>query len=98
MITRADIDKLATLSRLKLSDEEKALMEKDMANILAYVDTLKSAPIGASAGPVMTENRNVMREDANPNEGGKNTAKLVALAPKSQGVFVKVKKILGGSQ
>jgi Asp-tRNA(Asn)/Glu-tRNA(Gln) amidotransferase C subunit len=46
----------------------------------------------------MTETRNVMREDANPNESGTNTAKLVALAPKSQGVHVKVKKILGGSQ
>jgi aspartyl/glutamyl-tRNA(Asn/Gln) amidotransferase C subunit len=94
MITRADIDKLATLSRLKLSDEEKALMEKDIANILAYVDTLKTAPMGGASGPIMTENRNVMREDSNPNESGKNTKKLVSLAPKSQGDHVKVKKIL----
>ncbi|MDP1624902.1 MAG: Asp-tRNA(Asn)/Glu-tRNA(Gln) amidotransferase subunit GatC [bacterium] len=98
MINRQDIDKLATLSRLKLSDEEKAVMEKDMVNILAYVDTLKSAPTGGASGPIMTDNRNVMREDANPNEGGKNTKKLVSLAPKSQGDLVKVKKILGGTQ
>ncbi len=101
MITREEIVKLANLSRLKLSDDEIAHMQKDMGNILAYVDKLKSAK-GVETGPVMSVNRNVLREDSNAHEGGVYTEKLINLAPKHEknkdGVFVKVKKILGGSQ
>ena len=101
MITREEILKLAALSRLKLSDEEVANMQHDMNAILAYVDKLKSAPAGGSE-PVMSVNKNVMREDANPHEGGIYTDALINLAPKHEknadGQFVKVKKIIGGSQ
>ena len=37
MITKADIEKLAKLSRLKLTEDEKEKYAKDMENILAYV-------------------------------------------------------------
>jgi aspartyl-tRNA(Asn)/glutamyl-tRNA(Gln) amidotransferase subunit C len=97
MITRKDIEKLATLSRLKLSDEEMTRMEGEMGSILAYVDTLKSATAGAAGGgvvPTMSVNKNVLREDANAHEGGLYTKKLVEAAPKHQGDFVQVKKIL----
>jgi len=101
MISREDIVKLANLSRLSLSDEEIVRMQGEMTNILAYVDKLKSAA-GKETGPVMSVNKNVMREDANPHEGGIYTDKLIGLAPKKaetpDGKFVKVKKILGGSQ
>lgn len=93
MITRKDIEKLATLSRLKLSDEEKTRMEGDMSSIIAYVDKLKEVT-GSNTGPVMSVNKNVMREDANPHAGGAYTEKLVNLAPKHKGPYVEVKKIL----
>ncbi len=98
MITREEIAKLANLSRLKLSDEEIEHMQKDMGAILAYVDKLKSAPI-AENGPIMSVNKNVMREDSNANAhaGGAFTQKLIDLAPKKEGTLFKVKKILGGS-
>lgn len=96
MITREEIVKLATLSRLKLSDEEIAHMQKDMGSILAYVDKLKSAPI-AENGPVMSVNKNILREDVNAHAGGIYTKKLIDLAPKKEGTLFKVKKILGGS-
>jgi aspartyl-tRNA(Asn)/glutamyl-tRNA(Gln) amidotransferase subunit C len=101
MITREEVLKLAALSRLKLSEEEVAKMQADMGSILAYVDTLKSAPT-AETGPALSTNRNVLRDDANAHEGGIFTDRLIALAPKkektAEGRFVKVKKILGGSQ
>jgi aspartyl-tRNA(Asn)/glutamyl-tRNA(Gln) amidotransferase subunit C len=101
MITRQDIDKLATLSRLKLSEEEAVRMQGEMTSILAYVDKLKSAA-GSETGPVMSVNKNVLRADANPHEGGLYTEKLIALAPRkektAEGWYLKVKKILGGSQ
>lgn len=104
MISREEILKLAALSRLKLTDEEVAKMQADMGSILAYVDKLKAAPLPKEAlgAPVMSVNMNVMRDDANAHEGGVFTKKLIDLAPKKEvnadGSFVKVKKILGGSQ
>ena len=96
MITREEIVKLATLSRLKLSDEEITHMQQDMGAILAYVDKLKSAPV-SETGPMISVNKNVLREDANAHVGGVFTKKLIDLAPKKEGNYFKVKKILGGS-
>lgn len=104
MISREDIAKLASLSRLKLSEEETERMQKDMGSILAYVDKLKAVTDtqGSETGPVMSVNKNVMRADTNPHEGGIFTDKLISLAPRAEiaadGKYVKVKKILGGSQ
>ncbi len=101
MITREEVVKLAALSRLNLTDDEITRMQKDMGNILAYVDKLKSAK-GVEHGPVMSVNKNVFREDANPHAGNLHTEELINLAPKhdknKDGLYVKVKKILGGSQ
>lgn len=100
MISRDEIVKLANLSRLKLSEEEITRMQGEMTAILAYVDKLKSAPVALEAmgAPVMSTNKNVLREDANTHAPGVFTDKLIALAPKKEetkdGKFVKVKKIL----
>lgn len=93
MITKEDVQKLATLSRLTLSDEEMTRFQGEMSSILAYVDKLKEVT-GSESGPVMSVNRNVLREDANPNEGGAYTRALVDGAPQHLGDLVKVKKIL----
>jgi aspartyl-tRNA(Asn)/glutamyl-tRNA(Gln) amidotransferase subunit C len=93
VITREEIEKLANLSRLKLSEEEIVRMQGEMSSILAYVDKLKSAT-GKDPGPVMSVNKNVMREDANPHESGVNTEKLLKLAPRREGDYLEVKKIL----
>jgi aspartyl-tRNA(Asn)/glutamyl-tRNA(Gln) amidotransferase subunit C len=97
MISREEIVKLANLSRLKLSDEEITKMQGDMTSILAYVDKLKSVS-GGESGPVMSVNKNVFRDDAISHEPGIYTEKLIKAAPKTEKGFVKVKKILGGSQ
>jgi len=98
MINREEIVKLADLSRLKLSEEEIGRMQEDMTSILAYVDKLKTAA-GTESGPVMSVNKNIMREDTNAHDAGVFTDKLINLAPKKEitkdGKFVKVKKILG---
>ncbi len=93
MITKTDIEKLAKLSRLKLTDAEKEKYAKDMDNILAYIaqiNAVASKEIKPEAGAV----RNVMREDDAPHESGIFTDALLKLAPKSENGRVKVKKIL----
>ena len=89
-----DIEKLATLARMDLSEAEKASLASDMKNILAFVDQIKEADIDMDAegrlGPVY----NVFRPDENPHETGIHTEALVSAAPDREGDFVKVKKIL----
>jgi aspartyl-tRNA(Asn)/glutamyl-tRNA(Gln) amidotransferase subunit C len=93
MITKADIEKLAKLSRLKLSDAEKEAYLKDMESILDYVGQINAAKI-KDTKPEAGEPRNVMRDDDHPHESGVFTDALLKLAPKSADRRVKVKKIL----
>ena len=56
MITKADIEKLAKLSRLKLTEDEKEKYAKDMENILAYVrqiDTITPAAGESASGSLV---------------------------------------------
>ncbi len=96
MIDIKDVEKLAELSRIKLTEEEKQKFGKEIDSILAYVNQIQEVA-GASAleQPVVGEVRNVMRPDAaNPNESGLNTESILAEAPARDGDLLKVKKIL----
>lgn len=95
MMTIEEIEKLATLSRLTLSPAEKERMRGEFDSILEYVATIQK--VSASAGtrtPSLVAQKNVMREDANPHESGLHTEALVSAAPKREGDYIKVKKIL----
>lgn len=94
MITVEDIEKLAALSRLKLSEEEKAGLTKDMGAILAYVDQLKKVSVSLSDEPALGAVRNALREDKVLHEPNAFTEALLSLAPKREGEYVKVKKVL----
>jgi len=93
MITLQDIEKLATLSRLSLTDDEKEKYRGEIDSILGYIDILKKVSTDKCA-PVMSRNKNVLREDINPHESGVYTDKLLKLAPRNEDGYVKVKKIL----
>lgn len=49
------IEKLAQLSRLELSAEEKAKYQEDISNILGYVDQLQTLNIDLSNPLIFTE-------------------------------------------
>jgi len=93
MISIEDIEKLAKLSRLKLSSEEKEKYRKDMDSILAYIGQIDKVAPTAGAAKVV-DLRNVMREDTHAHESAIYTDDLIKLAPKSEKNWVKVKKIL----
>jgi aspartyl-tRNA(Asn)/glutamyl-tRNA(Gln) amidotransferase subunit C len=93
MITKQDIEKLAELARLKLTEAEAEKMQTDIGSILLYVDQLKEVH-ETTATTIVGSNRNVMREDIPQNAGGSYTRALVDSAPAHDGDFVKVKKIL----
>ncbi len=95
MITKEEVDHVARLARLKLSDRETAFFQKDLNSILNYVESLKE--LDTNNVPPMShvlEIDNVWREDR-PQEG-KETEPLLENAPMREENYYKVPKILEG--
>ena len=96
MIDRATIDKLASLSRIELSEEEKVKIAKDLESILSYVAELKNAPkYEAKEGEEI--HINIFREDEEmPGFGaGEFTEAILDEAPRRDGDFLLVKQVMG---
>jgi len=90
-----DVEKLAKLSRIEISEDEKESLRASLESILGYVEQIESV----STGEIEMKDeplRNVMREDVAPYESGIYSEILLKAAPASQDGFVKVKQILGG--
>jgi len=94
MVSLNEIEKLASLSRIKLTIEEKESLRKDMDAILSYVEEVKKVSSSLDSQKKAGSVRNVLREDLNPHEGGIHTEALISAAPNREGNYVKVKKIL----
>lgn len=88
-----DVEHLAGLARIAVSDSEKELLRHDLEEILAYVSqvTKVTAELGA---PTAGDLRNIMREDGEPHVGGKFTEDILSQAPTREGNRVLVKKIM----
>ncbi len=93
MISKADIEKLANLSRLALTDKEKDLFSNEIGAILGYISNINSL-VSNDDTPVYG-NKNILREDVVIHITSEYTDKLIANAPEREGNYVKVKKILG---
>jgi aspartyl-tRNA(Asn)/glutamyl-tRNA(Gln) amidotransferase subunit C len=93
MIGKADIEKLAELARIDLSEEEKTSFVKDIDSILAYVGQIQEVA-GTTTGTDTMSQVNVLREDENPHQSGIFTDAIIKGAPEKEGRYIKVKKIL----
>jgi len=86
-----DIESLAELARLRLSEAEKKSLQKDLESILNYIEEVKSAQV-----PGQTEGEklyNIWREDqALPREYSLDL--ITSQFPHKEKGFLKVKKIL----
>ncbi len=111
MLEIKDIEKLAALSRISLTDAEKVQMRSEIEAILGYVAQIQKVSgtpkTAEERAKKKEEVRNVLREDgsetvdqlagqpsARMHIPGEYSEALLANAPKRQGRFVKVKKIL----
>ena len=89
---KMDIVALAKLARLEVSDAEIAKLEKEIPDILAFVETIQKADVSTEA---KTDGlRNVMRADENPIESGKYTKTLLDAAPAREGDRIAVKQVI----
>jgi len=55
MISKQEVEHIAKLARLELTDAEIEKMQKDMSEILGYFDLLKKA--GTGQHPVLTKSQ-----------------------------------------
>lgn len=92
MSDKVDVTALAKLARLEVSAEELARLEKEIPDILAFVDTIQKA--GVSGVSSTHEHHNVMRGDENPHESGIYTEKLLKAAPTLEGDRIAVKQVI----
>lgn len=91
-MTEVDVKKLATLSRIAVSDEELAQLEREIPEILTFVEQIQEAAVSLQkeVGP----HYNVMREDDHVHESGEYSEELVASMPESKNGYLKVRKII----
>jgi aspartyl-tRNA(Asn)/glutamyl-tRNA(Gln) amidotransferase subunit C len=92
-ITMAEVDHVARLSRLTLTDAEKERMRRELDGILSYIDKLRAldtegVPPTSHAVPMT----NVMREDE-PRPSF-SQEEMLANAPDRSGEFFRVPKII----
>ncbi len=59
-----DIDRLAMLAKLQLTDEEKAMLQRQLPDILEYISKLQEVDTSnVDAKAYLTDAVNVLRED-----------------------------------
>jgi aspartyl-tRNA(Asn)/glutamyl-tRNA(Gln) amidotransferase subunit C len=88
MLSTAEIEKLAKLARITITDDEKAQFGKEIESILGYVSEIQQ--IAKESKTTLTI-KNIVREDVAVNTDPKN---LLGSAPHTEGDFIAVKKIL----
>ena len=94
MITIEEIEKLAALSRIKIKEEEKESLRKDIDAILGYVSDIQKVSATVDSKKKVGSLRNVTREDGPVHQSGIFSEDILKQAPGREGNYVKVKKIL----
>ena len=94
MITPAEITKLAQLSRIKLTDAATQSLVKEFDSILGYIDQLKKVDVSLDTEGRVGVIKNIMRADVSEDSSATEREQLLAEAPRREGDFVAVKKII----
>ena len=93
MIDRRDIEKLAGLAKIALSEPELLELRGQVDAILEHVSEIQQAG-GDDFKPEAGSLPNIFREDGEPHKSGMFTDALLLAAPEREGKYVKVRKIL----
>jgi len=95
MITKEQVQHVASLARIELADEELEKFQKDLSEILDYFEILKKAHTSSIGGePHSLGTENTVREDIPQKEKSEVIERLISMAPQTEGGYVKVKEIL----
>jgi len=97
MITREEVQHIAKLARLGLTEQEVEKYQKELSAILGYIEKLKEVDVSKvepTSQAVLLEN--IMRKDEKSPAFAKSSAgreKLLALMPETKDGYLKVKSI-----
>lgn len=89
-----DIEKLAKLARIELTESEKQTYLKEIGAILGYVDQIKAVVSKVGEERKVGDLRNVMCPDEERDSQTTKPEDLIAEFPRKDGNYLKVKKIL----
>jgi aspartyl-tRNA(Asn)/glutamyl-tRNA(Gln) amidotransferase subunit C len=93
-MTKEEIKKLGSLSRIALSEKEIESFITEIDAILEYVSTVKDIVSATGSNQVLGAKFNVLRPDVVIHESGEYTEKILQAMPKTNGQYLSVKKIL----
>lgn len=95
LMNREDIYHLATLARLRLTDQEISQLESELSSIVSYVSTVSEiAADDMKDKPETGVKFNVFRQDEVTNQPEEFTKAILAEMPTIKGRYMSVKKIL----
>ena len=96
MILKQEVERIAKLARIKLTDKEVEKLRKDLSSILDYFEILKKADVskvGLSFHPTENFLKNIIREDEKKPESAEIANDIIKAAPEKKGRYVKVKTV-----
>lgn len=92
---REDIEHLAMLARLRLTEEEKDKLPEQLSSIVSYVSVVSEiAGDATDVEPQAGVRHNIFRQDEVTNEADEYTKDIMAEMPETDGRYLKVRKIL----
>ena len=91
MISKEQVEHIAKLARLQLTENEIEKMQKDMSAILDYFDLLKKAPKPEAKQKVFFSNGHLRKDEVISSHD--ITDELIAAAPDKKDDYIKVKAI-----
>jgi len=94
-LTKQEIQHIANLARLELTDKELETYGSQLSDILSYIDQLQEVDVsGVEPTAQVTGLENVMREDEVEEWPEDEAREALKQAPEKEGKFIKVKRIL----
>ena len=94
MISKEEVEKIASLARLELSGREIEKMQKDLTSILDYFNLLKEVPKVKIEIGALAETSTWPRKDELIVKDNSVAEKIVSAAPDKKDGYIKVKTIL----
>ncbi|MCG2725994.1 MAG: Asp-tRNA(Asn)/Glu-tRNA(Gln) amidotransferase subunit GatC [Elusimicrobia bacterium] len=92
-ITKKDIEHIAELAKLELTDKEKEIYGAQLKDILIWMEELNKADISkAEPASYALSGKNVLRKDEV--EKFQDAAALLSNVPEREFDFIKVKKVI----
>ena len=93
MITIKELEHLATLARIKLTEDDKKSLVREFDSILGYIDQLKKVDVSLENENRVGAVKNISRPDEVQNTSSQDRERLLKEAPQRVGDFIAVKKI-----